>query len=181
MSEPTDLESVRRCLEGEVAAFEEIIRRYERPVLNLAYRIVRNQEDARDVAQSVFIKAYAKLSAYDPRFKFFSWLYRIAVNESINFAAKRDRRAPSGPDWAAASPDPAAEMAAAEERGRFEMVMGSLAPGQRALLALSAEGLSYREMAATLGLPERKVKSRLFAARDRMRELVGREGRQAHD
>jgi RNA polymerase sigma-70 factor (ECF subfamily) len=181
MSESTDLESVRRCLGGEVEAFEEIIRRYERPVLNVAYRIVRNREDAGDVAQSVFIKAYANLGAFDSRFKFFSWLYRIAVNESLNFAIRRDRRGASGPDWAAESPDPAAEMAAADERRRFERAMGSLAPGQRALLALSAEGLTYREMAETLGLPERKVKSRLFAARDRMRELVGRQGRPAHD
>jgi RNA polymerase sigma-70 factor (ECF subfamily) len=177
MSEETDRESVRCCLDGRADAFEEIIRRYQGPVMSLAYRIVRDREDARDVAQTVFSKAFRRLSSYDPRFKFFSWLYRIAVNESLNFARARDRRASSaGPDWRAEALDPAKELAADEMRRRLERALGGLTPGQRALLALSAEGLSYREMGQALGLSEAKIKSRLFAARDRLREILGRGG-----
>ncbi len=177
MSDATDLEAVRGCLSGETGAFEEIIRRYQGPVLNLAYRIVRNREDARDVAQSVFLKAYAALEKYDSRYKLFSWLYRIAINESLNFAARRDRRHSQDAAWAPGPPDPAEHLAADEERRRVEEALGGLAAGQRALLALSAEGLSYREMGETIGIPERKVKSRLFTARDRLRALLEREGR----
>jgi RNA polymerase sigma-70 factor (ECF subfamily) len=180
MNDATDLEAVRKCLAGEAVAFEAIIRRYQGPVLNMAYRIVRNREDARDVAQSVFLKAFAGLGTYDSRYKLFSWLYRIAVNESLNFAERRDRREPLGSAWAPTPPDPADDLVADEQRRRIEEAMGGLAGGQRALLALSAEGLSYREMGETLGIPERKVKSRLFAARDRLRGLLGREGRSSH-
>ncbi|MDD8027090.1 MAG: sigma-70 family RNA polymerase sigma factor [Acidobacteriota bacterium] len=181
MNEAADLEDVRRCLAGETGAFEGIIRRYQRPVLNLAYRIVRNHEDARDVVQSVFVKVYERLASYDSRFKFFSWLYRIAVNESLNLAEKRDRRIPPPSAWMSGESNPADAAAAEELTRRIEATLAGLAPGQRALLAMSADGLTYREMGDALGLPEPTIKSRLFAARDKLRGLIGREGRPAHD
>jgi RNA polymerase sigma-70 factor, ECF subfamily len=180
MNEQQDLEAVRRCLAGDVGAFEDLIVRYERAVMNLAYRILRDREDARDVAQSVFIKAYAGLVAFNPRYKFFSWLYRIAVNEALNFAGKRSRRPGPDADWAAAAPDPQQELAASELRGRIDRALALLDPRQRALLALSADGLTYREIGSTLELSETKVKSKLFAARNKLRELLAGNDRPAH-
>jgi RNA polymerase sigma-70 factor, ECF subfamily len=181
MSEAADCQDVLRCLDGEAGAFEGIVRRYQRQVLNVAYRIVRNREDAGDVAQAVFIKAFQRLASYDPGHKFFSWLYRIAINESLNFAVRRDRHATLSLREPAAGPDPAAGAAAEELWQRIERTLAGLRPGQRALLAMSADGLTYREMGEALGLPEATIKSRLFAARDKLRGLIGQEGRLGHE
>ena len=172
MDEHQDLEAVRKCLRGEVDAFEAIILRYQKPVMNLAYRIVHNTEDARDVAQSVFVKAFAGLSSFDSRHKFFSWLYRIAVNESLNFADKRNRRLGPDADWTSARPGPEEEWAGRELRGTIEKAMQRLQPRQRALLALSADGLTYKEIGAALDISESKVKSKLFAARLKLRDIL---------
>jgi RNA polymerase sigma-70 factor (ECF subfamily) len=180
MNEQTDLEAVRKCLQGEVDAFETLIVRYQKPVMNLAYRIVRNFEDARDVAQAVFVKAFSGLSSFDPRYKFFSWLYRIAINESLNFAGKRNRRIDADPEWTAPVLDPEDQLVASELQGTIENAVLRLNPRQRALLALSVDGLSYKEIGRLLDLPERKVKSKLFSARNKLRGLLSQDGRPAH-
>jgi len=181
MDENKDLEAVRMCLQGQVDAFETIIVQYQKPVLNVAYRIVRNFEDARDISQAVFVKAFGNLSSFDPRYKFFSWLYRIAVNESLNFVEKRNRRIDPESVWTAAVPDPEDQFAAGEFNLRFEKALRRLKARQRALLALSADGLSYREIGLTLELSEQKVKSKLFSARHKLREILGQDGWPAHD
>ncbi len=176
MDEQRDLEAVGRCLRGEIDAFEELILRYQKPVMNLAYRIVHDPEDARDVAQSVFVKAFAGLPSYDSRYKFFSWLYRIAVNESINYADKRRRRPAPADVWGTVTSDPVEETAHAELRERIEAALARLAPRQRALLALSADGLSYKEIGRAIGISETKVKSKLFAARHKLRAILTGDG-----
>src|SRR5512134_230801 len=87
----TDAELVRECLAGNQRAFEVLVRKYEKPVFNVALRIVKDRDDAMDIAQNVFVKAYEKLGSFDEKREFFSWIYRIAINESIN-ASKRTRR-----------------------------------------------------------------------------------------
>lgn len=181
MKEDKDLEAVRKCLQGEVNAFETIIVEYQRPVLKLVYGIVRNFEDARDISQSVFVKAFAGLSSYDPGYKFFSWLYRIAINESLNFVGRRNRRAFPETAWTAAVMDPEQEWAAGELNGKIEKAMGGLKVRQRALLTLSVEGHSYKEIGLMLDLPEKKVKSNLFSARHKLREILAQNGWPAHD
>ena len=176
MDEQKDLEAVGRCLRGETNAFEELVLKYQKPVMNLAYRIVHDVEDARDVAQSVFVKAFSGLSSFDPRYKFFSWLYRIAVNESINFSDKRRRRVDPVDIWGAATSDPAEEAVGAERRIRVEAALSRLASRERALLALSADGLSYKDIGRTLGFTETKVKSKLFAARHKLRGILLADG-----
>jgi len=181
MYEQEDLDAVRDCLEGDIDAFEPVIVRYEKQVLSLAYRIVHNAEDARDVAQGVFVKAFSRLASYDPQYRFFSWLYRIAVNESLNFVEKRDRRmdpAVSSPSGATSDPEDLFEIG--EMNTRIHRAMEELNAAQRALLALSVDGLSYKEIGDMLGLPEKKVKSRLFEARHRLREILVRDGGVRH-
>jgi RNA polymerase sigma-70 factor (ECF subfamily) len=181
MSEQHILEAVRKCLQGEVDAFETIIVEYQKPVLNLAYRIVRNAEDARDVAQSAFVKSFGSLSSYNPRYKFFSWLYRIAINESLNFVDKRNRRVGPEAGWAAPAIGPEVQLEASELNAKIEKALLSLDGRQRALIALSVDGHSYKEIGLMLDLSEKKVKSKMFAARQKLRDLLGHEGRPAHE
>ena len=85
---------VARCLRGEVEAFEPLVVRYQRVLYNAAYRLLGDREDARDVAQIALVKAYEKLASFDSRYRFFSWIYRIVVNEALN---TRSRRRPASP------------------------------------------------------------------------------------
>jgi RNA polymerase sigma-70 factor (ECF subfamily) len=89
IGEQEDKELVRRCLKGEKEAFGTILDRYEKPIYNLVLRMVNDRDDAADLTQTIFVKAYEKLDTYDERFKFFSWLYKIAVNTALNFISHR--------------------------------------------------------------------------------------------
>ena len=80
---------VDKCLKGNKRAFEALVDKYRTPVYNLALRMLKNSEDASDITQTVFAKAYEKLESYDPKHRFFSWIYRIAINESISFSNKQ--------------------------------------------------------------------------------------------
>ena len=165
---------VREFLEGHRDAANSLVDRYQKRLFNLALRMLGDVQDAEDVTQTVFLNAFLKLSTYDPRFKFFSWIYRMTVNESLNVLK---RRKPSvtlehGPEIpvAAASPDRSAE---AEDRvGKALMGLG---PNDRAVVVLRHFLLfSYQEIAEVLEIPVQTVKSRLYTARERLR-LVLRE------
>ncbi len=98
MNEDSDGILVQRCRAGDRRAFEALVGRYEKPVFNAALRMLRNPEDARDVAQTVFLKAFEHLADYDPKYRFYSWIYRIALNESINILNGRKRLEPISGD-----------------------------------------------------------------------------------
>jgi RNA polymerase sigma-70 factor (ECF subfamily) len=166
---------VARCLGGEPDAFESIVSRYQRVLFNAAYRLLGDREEARDVAQGALVKAYEKLGSFDPHYRFFSWIYRIVVNEALN---TRERRRPSAP-LVADLPDVARIEEGLAARERSDHV-------QAALLRLSAEDrevivlrhfaeLSYAEIGETLGLAEKTVKSRLHEARQRLGRMLGPE------
>jgi len=87
--EDDDPALVRRCRDGERSAFEQLVVRYQKPVYNAALRMLHDPQDAMDVAQTTFLKAFEHLADYDPSFKFYSWIYRIAVNESLNALGAR--------------------------------------------------------------------------------------------
>jgi RNA polymerase sigma-70 factor (ECF subfamily) len=89
VKEDDDGTLVRRCRDGNRGAFEQLVVRYQRPVYNAALRLLRDAEDARDVAQTTFLKAFEHLADYDPSYKFYSWIYRIAVNEALNTLGRR--------------------------------------------------------------------------------------------
>ncbi len=171
MSEESDEALVRRCRAGERQAFEGLVLRYQRQVYNLALRMLRHPEDARDVAQTTFLKAWEHLGSFDPGMRFFSWLYRIAVNECINAG----RRLRPSQELSGEEADGAAGPEDALDGGQFdralqEAIMG-LSPDYRAVIVLChVSGLSYEEMAGVLEVPAKTVKSRLFSARQRLRE-----------
>ncbi|MCH8872699.1 sigma-70 family RNA polymerase sigma factor, partial [candidate division KSB1 bacterium] len=91
MTELGDFHYVKECLQGHPNAFEPLIDKYQKPIFNAALRMLNNYEDAQDVTQSVFVKAFEKLDLFNPKYKFFSWIYRMVINESINFLNKRKR------------------------------------------------------------------------------------------
>ena len=91
MTKSRDHALVERCKRGDRRALEELVGIYERPLYNAAYRILGNPDDAADTTQAVFLKAFENLQSYDPKYKFFSWIYRIAINESINQVKRRNR------------------------------------------------------------------------------------------
>ena len=91
MDNDADQALVERCRNGDWSAFTELVVRYQRPIYNAAFWMLRKAEDANDITQIVFLKVAERLDEYDPRFKFFSWIYRIAVNESLNLLRRNGR------------------------------------------------------------------------------------------
>jgi RNA polymerase sigma-70 factor, ECF subfamily len=177
MTEPEDDGVwVARCLRGEPAAFEPIVRRYQRVLFSVAHRMLGNYEDALDATQNAFVRAYDGLDSYDPSRRFFSWIYRITVNECLNFRRARRETEPL-PEDASLEPGPMQLAEAAEESARIDSALVRLSEEHRLVVVLRhfAE-LSYAEIADALGVPEKTVKSRLFEARQRLGTLLRSEG-----
>ncbi|HUI09649.1 MAG TPA: sigma-70 family RNA polymerase sigma factor [Bacteroidota bacterium] len=182
MTEPSDEDLVRQCRAGELKAFDMLVARHQRTVYNLALRMVRSGDDAADIAQTVFVKAYENLERFDPQYKFFSWLYRIAVNESLNAVEQKKRfEGLDGVDVAVeAAEEKDDETLRQEERIQSGLML--LSVDQRAVIVLKhMQGLSYREIAQVLDLPEKTVKSRLFSARQAFKDILKRKGRRRND
>jgi RNA polymerase sigma-70 factor, ECF subfamily len=175
MADPDDdLLCVARCLRGDASAFEPIVRRYQRVLFSVARRMLGNYEDAMDATQNTFVRAYQHLDTFDPDRRFFSWIYRIAVNECLN--ARRGRR----PDEALADVFAESEggnpleMVAAQERSEsIDAALVKLSEEHRLVVVLRHfADLSYTEISDAIGIPEKTVKSRLFDARQRLGALL---------
>ena len=183
MSNDRDAALVRECRRGDRGALETLVSRYEKRVFSAAYRLVGNPEDAKDVTQVVFLKVFEHLDQYNDRYKFFSWVYRITVNESINLLNRRGRVENLD------RPEAVDELRNPETKGpestldreqvgqRIQQALMTMTPDLRAVIVLRHfSELSYRDMAETLEIPEKTVKSRLFEARRRLAALLNRSG-----
>ncbi len=184
---PSDHELVRAALGGSERAFRALLERYQRGVLSLVSRILLNREDAEDVAQEAFVKAFTRLDTYDPAYKFSNWLFKIAHNAALDALRRRGGEptaAARGPDaddedaWArlpdtrTPAPDQAAE--AAEFREHVERALARLRPEFRAVIVLRhIEGRTYEDIAQILGLPLGTVKTFLFRGRRELAALLG--------
>ncbi|HET7745962.1 MAG TPA: sigma-70 family RNA polymerase sigma factor [Vicinamibacteria bacterium] len=170
-----DPDLVKRCVDGDREAFAPLVARYERPLFNVALRMVGDREDARDITQTAFVKAYQKLGSYDPRYRFFSWIYRIAINECLNHRARRRRSEALDPQLRATQGDPERAAEAGELDMRIRAALAALPLDQRLALVLRYFlDLSYDEMSEILLVPEKTVKSRLHEARERMGSALQR-------
>ena len=175
--EPDDCALVQRCLGGDEHAFETLLLRYQGPVFNAILRMVRDRDDASDLAQTTFLKAYEQLGTFDPRHKFFSWLYRIAINEAINHVKRSGRLEPLDGERASPARSPEAELVGSDLSSRVQDALMCISSDYRAVLVLRHfEGCSYDEIGAIVGVPEKTVKSRLFSARRQLRELLEARG-----
>ena len=187
-----DADVVALARKGREEAFRELIRRYERPVFALIFRMVRDREITEDLAQDAFIKVLNHIDRYRPEFKFSSWLFKIANNVAIDHLRKRQLETVSidGSPHAATAAEVEAttfdvaahqesaleELEAKELGSAIERAIASLRPEYRSCILLRhVEGRSYEEIAATLDLPLGTVKTYIHRARHQLRDALGDE------
>jgi RNA polymerase sigma-70 factor, ECF subfamily len=174
MSEPNeDVIWVARCLRGDTRAFEALVHKHQRALFALALHLMGDYEDARDATQNTFIRAYERLETFDPNRKFFSWIYRIAVNECLNL--KRARRVHEPVTEALEAGSPLRDALETDELSVIvRKALAELTSEQREVVILKYfADLSYGEISQTLGVPEKTIKSRLFEARQRLGARLG--------
>jgi RNA polymerase sigma-70 factor, ECF subfamily len=176
-NEPDDNELVLQCLGGDDHAFELLLLRYQSPIFNGVLRMVHHREDASDLVQTTFLKAYEQLATFDSQHKFFSWLYRIAVNETINHLKRRHRLEPLEGERRSGARNPEDALVHADLALHIQEALMKVSPDYRAVLILRHfQDCSYDEIASIVGVPEKTVKSRLFSARRALRELLETRG-----
>lgn len=190
LSEPIsdELVLVRAAKAGDMQAFEALVKRYDRNVFRIAQHITQNREDAEDVVQEAFLKAYGNLAQFQEQSKFYTWLVRIAVNEALMKLRRRrpermvsldedvkteeDSMPREVADW---SPNPEQQYSQAELRDILSKTIQGLPAGFRMVFVLrDVEGLSTEETAEALGLSVPAVKSRLLRARLQLRERLNK-------
>jgi RNA polymerase sigma-70 factor, ECF subfamily len=174
---------ITECLEGNAAAFGELVSRYQDRLFNTVLRLTDNAEDARDVVQEAFLHAYQSLHSFKGDSLFFTWLYRIAVNTAISMKRKQRvvyRMQPTGEGGATLEPADPAESSRpghaiemAEEERRVHDALAKLSAEHRSVLVMKdMEGMKYEEMAETLGVPVGTIRSRLHRARLEIRDIL---------
>lgn len=182
----TDGELIVDAITGRVDGFEELVRRYQRPITGYVFRMLGDYEASLDVTQEVFIKVYNSLSKYSSEYKFSTWLYRIAHNAAIDHM-RRNSVTPQSLEAENADgsfqiqiesrgSSPEQDHERSEWRNEIDAVVKCLPDAYRDLILLRhARDLSYDEIAEVTGLPLGTVKNRLFRAREMMREIfIGR-------
>lgn len=178
----TDVELIAKAIGKHEDGFEELVRRYQRPITNYVFRMLNDYDSSLDVTQEVFIKVYNSLERYSSEYKFSTWLYRIAHNAAIDHIRRRSPNSQSleaeNKDGAyqlqieSPNPTPEQERERSEWRTEIEAVVKCLPAVYRELIMLRhAQDLSYDEIAEITNLPLGTVKNRLFRAREMMREI----------
>ena len=182
-----DAALIERCRAGDIAAFEPLVEKYRQRVWRLAYNVLRDREEAWDVAQEAFVRAWQALPNFRGQSAFYTWLFRIVMNVAADRARARAARGRAfgteripEEDWDRVlvdQPDdarPDAAAAGAEQRARIEKALATLSADHRRIVVLSdIEGLSYREIADVLEIPMGTVMSRLHNARKRLKGALG--------
>lgn len=185
----SDQEIVALARAGQEAAYRELIRRYERPIFSLLFRMVRDRELAEDLAQETFIKALNAIESYRPEFKFSSWIFKIANNSAIDHLRRREldtlslegsphAETPEAIEATALQigdrqESPLDEVAARELGGQIEAAIAQLRPEYRSCILLRhVEGRAYEEIAQMLNLPLGTVKTYIHRARNELRQLL---------
>ena len=185
----SDQDVVLEARAGRQAAYRELVRRYERPIFSLIYRMVRNREQAEDLSQETFVKALNAIESYRPEYKFSSWIFKIANNVSIDHLRRRELDTLSldgsphalTPEAIQASAlqlgdrqeTALEELEAKELGGEIEQAIATLRPEYRACILLRhVEGRPYEEIATMLDLPLGTVKTYIHRARGELRQAL---------
>jgi RNA polymerase sigma-70 factor (ECF subfamily) len=178
---PEDAALVRKAQQGDMDAFESLVRKYQQRVYALCRRLTGAHQSADDLAQETFIKAYYALERFDTQWPLYPWLRRIALNTGLNYlkARKRERPLLEGAlgarrmPFTAPADDPEEQLERAEFEARFERAVASLPADQRSVFVLRFhESMSYEEISRTLDLPIGTVMSRLNRARQKLKSLL---------
>jgi RNA polymerase sigma-70 factor (ECF subfamily) len=178
-----DIELMLRFQKGEERAFEELVRKHTRGVLNLVYRYLGDATRAEDVSQDIFVKVYRARMKYEPKAKFSTWLYRIAVNHCLNeIRSRRSQPAVSAPSdelFEHPSGDhPDRQLSRVELQRAVKAAIDALPENQRMAVILARyEDMSYEEIAATMGLSLEAVKSVLFRAKENLQLALAKYAR----
>ncbi len=180
-----DADLIRRIVAGEERLFEALVARYQTRIFRFISRFTRDSEDARDVAQEVFLKVYGALDGYDPRYRFSTWLFRIAGNAAIDhLRRRRGRTVPleTPPDEEGETraleprderPDPLEDLSRRRTRQAIDAAIEKLPDDYRELISLRHYGeMPYEEIAELKGMPLGTVKNKLFRARQALRDLL---------
>ena len=182
----TDHELVARARKGSEAAYRELLGRYQRPVFSLVYRMVRDREQAEDLAQETFVKVFNHIERYDPKYKFSSWIFKIATNLTIDALRKKEpqtvsidgsRHARTDEEMeatritvASEEQNPEEELESRELGSEIERAIGGLRPEYRTAVVLRhVEGRAYEEIAEIMGVPLGTVKTYIHRARGELR------------
>jgi len=177
MDRDRDNALVEDCKRGDRQALESLVRNYSGPLFKVAYRMLGNVDEAADVTQTTFLKVFENLDRFKPKYKFFSWVYRIAVNESINQINRRKRLVELDDDRSSPDRGPDDLAGAGQLSGEVQSVLLGLSEDHRAVIVLRHfVECSYRQIGEILQLPENTVKSRLFSARQRMKQRLQEKG-----
>jgi len=173
MTDVGDLELVSECLEGNANAFGTLIDRYQKIVFNTALKMVNDSNDAQDIAQTVFLKAYEKLDTFNPDYKFFSWIYRMVINEAINWQKKKKYHKELDHKIVAIEKTPDRILDDKELSESLRDAIVELPTDYRVVIIFRHfEDLTYKEMEKVLKIPEKTVKSRLFTARKLLCDIL---------
>ena len=181
LASANDSDLVATAINGQEGSFEELVRRYQRPISAYVYRMVGNYESALDLTQEIFIKVYASLRRYRSEFKFSTWIYKIAHNAAVDHLRRSSTREQSlinGSDGdqfelpiESRRLSPEQESERKERRVEIESVVRALPANYRELIILRhSQDLTYEEIVEVTGLPLGTVKNRLFRAREMMRQ-----------
>jgi RNA polymerase sigma-70 factor, ECF subfamily len=169
-----DSELVAAGLAGDKSALEALVEYYYKPVYRAAYRILNDAEVSADVTQTTFLSAFENLASYDRRYKFFSWLYRIALNTAFDVRRRRELSSERGnePEEPAAA-EPESDIEQEESRRIVRQLINNLQEDYLAVIILRHYSeLSYDEMAEVLEIPVKTVRSRLYSARQLLKEQL---------
>jgi len=181
-AEKSDDELVLLVQQGDRGSFDTLVKRYQRRIYFLALRMARDPDAADDLAQETFVKAYFAIGSFTIGRRFYTWLYRICMNLSINYLHKSKHALPASRfdeeeeilEREAPGPDAADELISKEKTAKIEAAIGALSPKYRSVLVLRVyEDMSYEDIAGTLGISVGTVMSRLFRARKKMLEALG--------
>lgn len=172
---------VRKAQQGDMDAYESLVRRYQERIYALCRRLTGAHQSADDLAQETFVKAYFALARFDAQWPLYPWLRKIALNSGLNYLKTRGRERPleDGPAGGRMTPpaprgdDPAGQFESAEFQARLDRAVASLPADQKSVFVLRFhESLSYEEIGRTLGLPLGTVMSRLNRARQKLKEQL---------
>ena len=184
--EINDPELVIRCQQGDTQAFDALVTKYRTRVHALIYNMVHNEQDAWDLAQDSFVKAWKSIDRFRGQASFYTWIYRIATNVTIDWVRKRKAQGgvefddalnvqaePGSPTAPRPEAAPADKIAHAEIRGRIDAAIGKLSPEHRAVILMrEIDGLSYEEIAESMDSSLGTVMSRLFYARKKLQSML---------
>ena len=171
--ENEDNNLVNRCLNGDGEAYSALVEKYYKIIFRLAQKILKNYDDAEEITQSVFVKAYENLNKYNPRYKFFSWLYRITINETLNLSKKKSYSEEINENITSNEDNPGKTFDRIDLGEKIQDALMELDMLYRLPVVLKHFlNYSYKELSDLLGIPEKTVKSRLFTGRQLLKDIL---------